>query len=87
MSATSRYVKSNDGDLRLPVTFPVRSDDRYYTILSGDRIDRIAYEYLGDAKLWWVICDVNGILFGLDLPVGTTIRIPTRAYVDYVIAQ
>ena len=34
-----------------------RYDDRLHTVIAGDRIDLIAYRYLGDAKLWWIICD------------------------------
>lgn len=52
-------------------------DDRFHTVMEGDRIDRLAYQYLGDPTLWWVICDFNDITFPLDLTVGATLRIPS----------
>jgi hypothetical protein len=52
-------------------------DDRFHLVVEGDRIDRLAYQYLGDPTLWWVICDFNDLFFPLDLPVGATLRIPS----------
>jgi len=54
-----------------------QSDDRFHIVMDGDRIDLLAYQYLGDATLWWIICDWNDICFPLDLPVGATLRIPS----------
>ena len=47
--------------LRLPTAAPPRPDDRFHTVAAGDRLDLLAHKYLGDANLWWVICDSNGI--------------------------
>lgn len=52
-------------------------DDVFHTVVEGDRIDLIAYRYLGRADLWWVICDYNNIFFALELEPGTVIRIPS----------
>ncbi len=61
--------------VRLPVEIPPRPDDRFHTIVTGDRLDALAQRYLGDASRWWVICECNGIAFPLDLSFGTTLRI------------
>jgi len=53
-------------------------DDRFYTVVEGDRIDLLAYQYLGDPTLWWVICDFNDIAFPLELTVGATLRMPSQ---------
>jgi hypothetical protein len=38
----------------------------------------LAYKFLGDAKRWWEICDVNTeVWYPLDLQMGTYLRIPT----------
>ena len=44
-----------------------------------DRIDLIAYEYLGNSQLWWVIaeCNRDKIIDPMNVPVGTKIRIPS----------
>lgn len=54
-----------------------RPDDVFHTVIEGDRIDLIAYRYLGRAELWWVICDYNDVFFPLELGVGTVLRIPS----------
>jgi nucleoid-associated protein YgaU len=52
-------------------------DDRFHLVVEDDRVDLLAYHYLGDPTLWWVICDVNDLAFPLELPVGATVRIPS----------
>jgi hypothetical protein len=32
------------------------------TVRDGDRIDRLAAQYLGDPLLYWRLCDANGVL-------------------------
>lgn len=52
-------------------------DDVFHTVVEGDRIDLIAYRYLGSASLWWVICDYNDIFLPLDLVSGSVLRLPS----------
>jgi hypothetical protein len=54
-------------------------NDRFHLGVDGDRIDLLAYQSLGDSTLWWVIGDVNDLALPLDLPVGATLRIPSRS--------
>lgn len=54
-----------------------RSDDVFHTVVEGDRMDLIAYRYLGDAKLWWVICDYNDVFYPLDMELGAVLRMPS----------
>jgi nucleoid-associated protein YgaU len=56
-------------------------DDRFHLVVDGDRVDLLAYRYLGDPTLWWIIGDVNDIGFPLELPSGVTLRIPSLARV------
>ncbi len=63
--------------VRLPVEIPPRPDDRFHTVVTGDRIDVLAHQYLGNASLWWVICECNGIAFPFGLHAGIVLRIPT----------
>ena len=53
------------------------ADDRFHTVVEGDRIDLLAHKYLGDPTLWWVICDFNDIAFPLELTVGAMLRMPS----------
>lgn len=58
---------------------PKTDDDTYIAVQTGDRLDSIAQEYLGDASLWWVIATANQIHdapFSLD--DGTILRIPAN---------
>jgi len=59
-----------------------RPDDVFHTVVGGDRIDLIAYRYLGRPELWWVICDYNDMFFPLELLIGQVLRIPSLEYVE-----
>jgi phage tail protein X len=49
-----------------------------YLVRDGERIDQLAYRFLGLAKLWWMIADANPEIHDwLVLPRGTLLRIPS----------
>ena len=89
IGADSRYaacVLYVDGGLesigtRERIDVSPRPDDVFHTVVEGDRIDLIAYRYLGRAELWWIICDYNDMFFPLELEIGIVLRIPS---VDYL---
>jgi nucleoid-associated protein YgaU len=54
-----------------------RPDDRFHTVVEGDRIELLAHKYLGDVSLWWVIADYNDLFFCQELEVGAKLRIPS----------
>ncbi|HOV72692.1 MAG TPA: LysM peptidoglycan-binding domain-containing protein [Candidatus Hydrogenedentes bacterium] len=62
--------------VRLPVEIPPRPDDRFHTVVTGDRLDVLAQRYLRNASLWPLICDCSDIASPLDLHPGTVLRIP-----------
>jgi len=90
IGADSRYaacVLYVDGDqefigTRQPIDTMPRPDDVFHTVVDGDRIDLIAYRYLGRTELWWVICDYNDIFYPLELLSGQVLRIPSREHVS-----
>ncbi len=48
-----------------------------YHVTASDRIDLIAFAFLGDATQWWRIANANPeVLFWDELPIGTLLRIP-----------
>ena len=59
-----------------------RPDDRFHTVVAGDRVDLLAARYLGQANLWWILCDYNDIFFPLELELGTVLRIPSMEHVN-----
>lgn len=49
----------------------------YYRVLSGDRVDTIAYRFFGNGQLWWMIADANPeVLDWTDLQPGLILRVP-----------
>jgi len=38
-----------------------------YTVVQGDRLDNLSARFLGDAELYWRICDANGAIRPADL--------------------
>ena len=47
-------------------------------VKEGERLDVIAGEELGDARMWWIIAACSGIGWGLQAPPGTSLSIPIR---------
>ena len=83
MNTASRYdacERLNDGaheclGLRVPLDIAPRPDDRFHTVVAGDRLDHIAHRYFGNAGLWWVIADANTTTFPLELAPNTVLII------------
>ena len=46
-------------------------------IKEGERLDQLAGIEYGDSSLWWVIAAASKIGWGLQVPAGTIITIPT----------
>ncbi len=90
ISKRSRYQFSilcrGDGEEflgnRPQIDIAPRPDDRFHTVVEGDRIDLLAHRTLGDARLWWVIGDYNDLFWPLELEVGATLRIPSVQHVQ-----
>ena len=73
---TRRYIHG-----RNPVALEdVDRDWVVHTVVSGDELDFLAYLYTNreasKSELWWLIADINDILWPLDIEPGTDIIIP-----------
>ena len=44
----------------------------------GERLDSLAGLFYGDASLWWIIASASGIGWGMQVPPGTLLFIPTE---------
>ena len=42
-----------------------------------ERLDHIAYRELGDPHAWWIIAALSDIGWGMQIPSGTILQIPT----------
>lgn len=71
-------ARTNSYSVGVMRSFPSESSSFYYYVWTArDRLDKLALELLGNPGLWWRILDYNPeISNGLDIPVGTTLRIP-----------
>jgi nucleoid-associated protein YgaU len=56
-----------------------------YLVKEGDRLDTIAGEVMGDAGSWWAIAAASGIGWGLQVPPGTLLKIPSMGSVTAMI--
>lgn len=75
-------IEGSDEKLRTTIVLPEPSATQFsymlHVVTGFDRLDQLAYQYLGDASLWWQIADINPDVT-IDwsvMPVGETIRIP-----------
>ena len=55
-------------------------DDIRYELKSSDRLDHVAYNYLGDGRYWWMICLANDLVSPFDktLRPGRILTIPSN---------
>ena len=51
---------------------------RIHVLKEDERLDILAAKQLGSAKLWWVLAATSGIGWGLQVPAGTRILIPSN---------
>ena len=58
------------------VTFNIK--DQYIPVNTRyeNRLDLVAYDYYNNVNLWWFIALASDIRNPLDVPEGTTLRIP-----------
>lgn len=88
ITGNSRYVNDtlttitgNDGINRTTIIQPQPVDVSFsylvHQVVGFERIDQIAFSYLGDSTAWWQIADVNPeVMYWDSLTPGTSIRIP-----------
>jgi hypothetical protein len=50
---------------------------RELVLTEGQRLDHLAGNLLGDGRLWWVLAATSNIGWGLQVPPGTRLLIPT----------
>lgn len=48
-----------------------------YVVQEGERLDIIAGRMYGNGRLWWVISAASGIGWGMQVPPGTLLLIPS----------
>jgi len=78
-------VKHGDGSVktflhsRKPLTTSDMRPPLYaFRVMQTDVIDMLAKSLGGDQKKWWVIADINDIMFPLDLTDEREIYVPDR---------
>ena len=47
-------------------------------VKEGVRLDHVSGNVYGDPGYWWIIAAASGIGWGLQIPPGTILRIPTN---------
>ena len=52
-------------------------------VTSGaDRLDSLAGAFYGEGRYWWIIAAASGIGWGMQIPMGTIIKVPDLRYVE-----
>jgi hypothetical protein len=67
-TAVSR-IRSAVNDGRLPVDELV--------LRGAERLDTLAGSIYGDARYWWVLAAASGVGWGLQIPPGTIVNVPS----------
>jgi YD repeat-containing protein len=75
---TPNYVAQETYDLTYAPITSATAGTGHYTVRDRDTLETIAQLAYGDAELWYVIADANGLSSDADLRVGQTLNLPTR---------
>jgi hypothetical protein len=62
-------IRSAVNDGRLPVDELV--------LRGAERLDTLAGSIYGDARYWWVLAAASGVGWGLQIPPGTIVNVPS----------
>lgn len=54
---------------------------RQVILQESQRLDHVAFRELGDPHAWWIIAALSDIGWGMQLPPGTILQIPTNLQV------
>lgn len=78
-----QIVKDNTGERyysnNIYPDIPLSNDDNYIITVLGDRLDLIAFDFYGDASMWWIIASANALPGdSLYLEPGSQLRIPVN---------
>lgn len=86
LTGSSPYDKAtiityDSGDTSLEsdiISVSTTSGDPIHTVLEGQTLQNIAYQYYGDSGLWYILAQANGILnpFSDELYPGQQLKIP-----------
>ena len=79
---TASEIKNNNEPRKLGTVILSAAPSSQDLILQTStpyRLDLLAEEYYGDAKLWWIIASVNNLGKGsLQVPGNSFVRIPSK---------
>jgi hypothetical protein len=50
-----------------------------YPLVTGDRLQNIAFDYYGDSDYWWLIAKYNKIVDPMDITSFSVLRLPMLA--------
>ena len=83
MKSDTGVTSTSGKTIYQPTYYPstnAQENDSYIITGTEDRLNLIAYDFYGDATLWWIIAMVND-LEGDSMfpPVGMQLRIPANA--------
>jgi YD repeat-containing protein len=67
-----------DQSYRAINSFSASASPQTHTVKTGDTLQSIAQAVWGDASLWWLIADANGIRGDLTLTAGRVLTIPAK---------
>ena len=81
MRSNKKIVKDKDGNrYRLSSELPKvekKDTDYFVEVGTADRLDKLAFQFYGNASYWWIIALANNIGKGtLFIEEGTILRIP-----------
>jgi len=64
----------------------ITGDYTLYTVQMGEVLDQIAYQKYKEERFWWMLAEINELVYPFSLYAGQSLIIPSRRFAERVTA-
>lgn len=71
----------SNSNISRSIYFAIENEQINYSVHvleEGERLDTLSGQFYGDSSYWWILAASSGIGWGLQVPPGTIIKVPTN---------
>lgn len=63
----------------------VSEDFIAHLVQEGEVLDLIAYQHYREENYWYVLAEVNGLVYPYDLSIGQSLVIPNKRFIERIV--
>jgi hypothetical protein len=77
-----QYIHLREAIKQMDIT----EDYILYTVQQGEVLDQISYQYYKEERFWWMLAEINNLVYPYNLYAGQNLIIPNQRFAERVIA-